>query len=341
MVDVDVSDSLLKILRRSTGCSGLTYRRRPERLTGGFWAELLHFSVDGAPVDWPRDLVARLMPDPALARKETIVQTTVANAGYPTPTVRASGDESSEFGRAFMIMDRAPGGPLLAGLDGVAALARAPRLARRIPDTLGRSMAALHVLDPQPVREELDRVAITASLGEMLDGLAKGASECGREDLQAAAACLIGRSDRDDSQVICHGDLHPFNLLTDADGTVTVLDWSAALLAPRTYDVAFTSLLLSEPPLSLPERFRPVVRGIGRLLAHRFIRSYQRDAGCSVDAGALRYHAAVVCLRALVEVAFWVAAGVADERVGHPWLTNGAPFAARLTGVTGVEVRPR
>jgi len=141
--------------------------------------------------------------------------------------------------------------------------------------------------------------------------------------------------------VICHGDLHPFNLLVDADGAVTVLDWSAALVAPRSYDVAFTALLLAEPPLALPGALRPVVRGIGRRLVRRFVRSYERHAHVAIDADKLAFFQAVVCLRALVEVAFWVAAGVADDRAGHPWLTNGASFAARLSAATATNVRPR
>jgi aminoglycoside phosphotransferase (APT) family kinase protein len=342
MVATDLSDRLLEVLRASSGHPGLTYARTPEPLTGGFWAELLQFSVTGAPDGWPSALVARLMPDEQLARKETVVQTAVANAGYPTPIVRVSGDASAGLGRAFMVMDRAPGGPLLAGLDGLGALLRAPRLARRVPDVLAKSMAALHALDPTAVGDELARTAgVTASIGEMLDGLAQGASACERVDLHDAAASLTARSVADDSLVICHGDLHPFNLLAASNGEVTVLDWSAAILAPRTYDVAFTSLLLTEPPLALPERLRPIVRSVGRRLASRFVRSYERDSVSTVDRNVLRYFQAVVCLRALVEVAFWVAGGVVDAREGHPWLTNGAPFAALLSDVTGVDVMPR
>jgi aminoglycoside phosphotransferase (APT) family kinase protein len=338
MVAVDLSDRLLGVLRTTTGCPDLVYGRDPEPLTGGFWAELLVFSVSGAPDGWPKELVARLMPDEVMAKKETVIQAAVAAAGYPTPVVRASGG----LGRAFMVMDRAPGAPLLAGLNGIAALARAPRLARRIPDALARSMAQLHALDTTAVRKELAGTTdLATDLPSMLDALAHGAAACERADLETAAAVLRARVLRDESCVICHGDLHPFNLLVDADGTVTVLDWSAALVAPRNYDVAFTSLLLAEPPLALPSALRPVVRGIGRRLARRFVRSYERHANVTVDADTLALFQGFVCLRALVEVAFWVAGGVADDRVGHPWLTNGASFAARLSTATETDVRPR
>jgi aminoglycoside phosphotransferase (APT) family kinase protein len=342
MISMDVSDRLLDELRAATQCSDLAYARPPEPLTGGFWAELLQFSVSGGPADWPTELVARLMPDPALARKETIVQAEVACAGYPTPAVRVSGDASSALGRAYMVMDRAPGAPLLNGLNGVAALLHAPRLARRIPEVLAQAMAALHALDPIPVREKLAGVgAVTTDMAGMLDGLVCGASECGREDLESAARALKLQARAHERARICHGDLHPFNLLMDEDGTVTVLDWSAALIAPGSYDVAFTSLLLAEPPLALPNTLRPFVRAIGRRLAARFVNTYEHRANGVVDVGELSFFQAVVCLRALVEVSFWVATDVIETRAGHPWLTNGAPFAERLSTATGVDVRPR
>jgi len=142
-------------------------------------------------------------------------------------------------------------------------------------------------------------------------------------------------------EVICHGDLHPFNLLVGAAGRVTVLDWSAALVAPAAYDVAFTSLLLSEPPLAVPRPLAPFTRSGGRLLARRFRRTYARALGRDVDPGSLRWHEGVVCLRALVEVAHWAAAGELDAHRGLPWLIWGPAFAARLHRLTGAAVEPR
>jgi aminoglycoside phosphotransferase (APT) family kinase protein len=108
-------------------------------------------------------------------------------------------------------------------------------------------MAALHALDPQLVRDQLaspgdlppgDGLPVT--LGGMLDYLRDSAVRCQRDDLASAARWLIDHPLPSEPEVICHGDLHPFNALV-ADGQVTVLDWSACLLAPRAYDVAFTS----------------------------------------------------------------------------------------------------
>src|SRR5436305_16208 len=101
-------------------------------MRGGFWAELFSFSLANPPASWPAELVARLMPDPGAARKETIVQRAVAAAGFPTPLVRAAGGPDGGLGRAFMVMDRAPGGPALAGLDG---LSPGRRAAAAAPDS--------------------------------------------------------------------------------------------------------------------------------------------------------------------------------------------------------------
>ena len=71
------------------------------------------------------------------------------------------------------------------------------------------------------------------------------------------------------------------------------------------------------------------------------LRFYQRQAGVTVGPGELRFHQAVVCLRALVEVASWVHAGTVDAHAGHPWLINGPVFARRVARLTGAPVRAR
>jgi aminoglycoside phosphotransferase (APT) family kinase protein len=339
-VDVDLNVRLLEAIRTAAGLPALTYAREPVSLTGGFWAELLAFSLARPPPGWPRELVARIMPDAGVARKETIVQAAVSAAGFPTPAVRASGGPDSGLGRAFMIMDRAAGEPLLPGLGGVAAIAAGLRQAGKLPGVLASAMADLHALDPRPVRDRLIELGdVPITVRGLLDGLREASARYQRADLADAAGRLIDHPPAPASEVICHGDLHPFNILAGG-GQVTVLDWSAALLAPRAYDVAFTAWMLSEPPLLLPGPLRSPVRRTGRLLGSRFIRHYQAHAATAVSKEDLRWHQAVVCLRALVEVAGWVHDGTADDRAGHPWLASGPALAAHLTSVTGVLARP-
>jgi aminoglycoside phosphotransferase (APT) family kinase protein len=339
-VNTDLSGALIGVLRSTTGTPDLEYERKPEPLQGGFWAELVSFSLANPPAGWPAELVARLMPDPGTARKETIMQSVVAAAGFPTPFVRASGGPDCGLGRAFMVMDRAAGQSAVSGLDGVS-LAAVRRLLFQVPDLLAGSMTRLHALDPDLVRGELEQVReVPVTVAGLISMLANYAAEFGRPDLVSAARWLTDHPQAPAPDVICHGDLHPFNLLVDGD-RVTVLDWSTALLAPRAYDVAFTSLLLSEPPMRVPGWERPVIQVIGRMMARRFVHGYQRQAAATVTTSELRWHQAVVCLRALVEVASWVHQGVAGTRAGHPWLTSGPAFARRITTLTGSPVRAR
>jgi len=332
---------LIGVLRSAASTPGLEYERWPEPMPGGFWAELFSFSLANPPGAWPAELVARLMPDPGTARKETIAQRAVAAAGFPTPFVRASGGPDSGLGQAFMVMDRAAGRPALSGLDGGLTPAAVPRLLRRIPELLAGSMARLHALDPDVVRGQLEQVSeVPVTVPGLLSALARSATGFGRADLAAAARWLTDHPPCPAPDVICHGDLHPFNLLADGD-RVTVLDWSNALLAPRAYDLAATSLLLSEPPLRVPGWQRPMVRMFGRVLARRFVSGYQRLTAVTAEPGELTWYKAVVCLRSLVQVAGWEHEGVTDAHAGHPWLVCGPAFASRLAALTGTAVRAR
>jgi aminoglycoside phosphotransferase (APT) family kinase protein len=332
---------LLDEVRAATGRPDLEFAAEPERLTGGFWAQLVAFRLADPPAGWPQDLVARVMPEPEVARKESVVQAVVAASGFPTPVVRLTGGPDSRVGRAFMIMDRASGAPLLAGLNGLGAVGSGLRKTRKIPAVLASTMAALHAVDPRPARVELAGVTgISYTVSGMLSFLRDSAERCRRADLVEAARFLAEHPRPQDPEVICHGDLHPFNVLADA-GRVTVLDWSASLLGRRAYDVAFTTIMLSEPPLVVPGALRPPLRGLGRLLARQFLRRYQANAGTRIGRDDLRWHEALVCLRMLVEVAGWVKDGSISGRSEHPFLISGPAYAARLGSVTGVYVRPR
>ena len=115
------------MLRAATWTPTLAFDSPPGRLTGGFWAELVAFRLRGAPYGWQGDLVARVMPDPRIAAKETAIQTQVAAQGFPTPSVHLAGGPDDGLGRAFMVMDHAKGRPLLGGLGGLGAVAALPR----------------------------------------------------------------------------------------------------------------------------------------------------------------------------------------------------------------------
>jgi aminoglycoside phosphotransferase (APT) family kinase protein len=232
-----------------------------------------------------------------------------------------------------------PGAPLLTGLDGMAALRRARALLRTLPTRLAATMASLHRLDPDPVTAAVHArpgdVAWSAS--ELLDHLRSGAAAAGRPDVAAALDRLAADGPTSEKAVVCHGDLHPFNIL-DRGGVMVVIDWTGAVVADPCFDLAFTELLLANPPLTMPGPLAPVGTAAGRLLARRFISAYTRaNPGVALD--RLEWFRALHSARVLIEVATLRTAHGPDAG-GHP-LATVAPAAARnLAAATGVTVRP-
>lgn len=306
----------------------------PQRLGGGFWAELWTLHLDDHGPSLPERVVVRLAPDASLAAWETTVQRAVAEQDYPTPAILAAGDATADT-RFWSVMEHAEGRPLLAGLSGLGALARLPRLARALPTQLATAMSALHALDPEPIER-----ALTANTGREIgvDGILAHFHERARElddiALERAVEHLDSARPAASDRVVCHGDLHPFNVL-DNDGTTTVLDWTAAQIAEPAYDVAFTALLLANPPLVAPGPLRPVIDSAARALSQRFVRAYRANShGVTLHDANLRWYTQLHGVRILVDITTWRAAGTIDALRGHPWLTM-EDRVRRLVGPLG------
>ena len=129
--------------------------------------------------------------------------------------------------------------------------------------------------------------------------------------------------------VICHGDLHPFNLLVDHDRW-TLIDWSTAVVTDRHYDLAFTTMMLANPPLGGPTPVRTLARAIGRQLANRFLRTYEQRTGQPLDRERLDWGRRAHALRVIVEVATWEANDEIAAHHGHPWLAMRRQLEAAL-----------
>jgi aminoglycoside phosphotransferase (APT) family kinase protein len=331
---------ILDVLRSRTGSPDLAYAVPPVILGGGFWAELFSVRFANPPPELEGDLVVRVMPDALFARKETIIQAGVAAQGYPAPAVRFVADADNPLGRAFMVMERAPGSPMLGGLSVGAILAQLPWLLRHLPMLLADATVRLHALDPEPIRAQL--AAATAPMAPsttaaFLSALSTYADDLGRPDLARTGRRLAELHPPPGEEVVCHGDLHPFNMLVDSD-RFTIIDWTTALIAEPAYDLAFTRLMLVNVPIHVPAVLRVPLHLATRLVAGTFLRQYRRRARIPVSAESLRWYTGLHCLRALIEVAGWTRTGEIDAHVGHPWLTVGAHFAALLHRLTGIAV---
>jgi aminoglycoside phosphotransferase (APT) family kinase protein len=303
-VTIESNISTLISTRIADAWPGTTLVTEPIPLTGGFWASMYRLRLEGQPGVVPGEVVFRIAPDAAMGAKELAVQQCVAELGFPTPRVRLTRPVDEELGGAWSVMDFAPGTPPLGDLDGIAALRRAPALFARLPGQLAAPMAALHALDPEPIGAAVEAAAPTVAwrVEQLLEHFESAAAVLDRPDLAAAVGALADCRSPEVVTVICHGDLHPFNLLVDADGDVTVVDWTAAIRAEPAYDVAFTSMLLANPPLHAPGPLGAVIRWVGARLARRFVARYQTIAP-HVDLGALDWYRALHGTRILIEAA--------------------------------------
>ncbi len=316
---------------------GVSLLSDPVALTGGFWASMYRIRLRGQPADVPTELVFRIAPDATMGAKELAVQHVVAELGCPTPHVRLIGPADAELGGTWSVMDFAVGAPPLGDLDGIGALRRAPRLLSRLPGQLAAPMTALHALDPGPVSDAVRAAAPTAawSVDQLLHHFGEGAEALGRSDLVGALRALTGRRPLEGPTVICHGDLHPFNLLVQETGEVTVIDWTASIRAEPAYDVAFTALLLANPPLAAPAPLAAVIRRVGARVARRFEARY-RALAPGHDLAHLDWYRALHGTRILLE-----AAGIeARDGAGgdHPFGVLIPAATAALTAVTGARL---
>lgn len=335
--ETEAADRLLAAIRTAAGNPHIDWAAPPQPLAGGFWAQMWRVRLSGhAPL--AGDLVARVMPEAAIAARETAVQTYLASTGYPTPTVHLAAAPGPDLDRAWMLMDHAPGAPLLADLSGPAAILRLPRIARTLPDQLARHAATLHRMDPSPISEHLQLDHTDSDdIDDLLRRLRDQASTIDRSDLTRIADHLHQHRPSTDRTVICHGDLHPFNILTHPDSD-TVLDWSATLVADPAYDVAFTRLLLANPPLTAPAPLRPVISFAGRALADRFTTTYANNAPAPLDPDQLHWFSQLQALRILTEVATWHTNDELDAHPGHPFFALSPVATDLLTENTGLDL---
>lgn len=87
-----------------------------------------------------------------------------------------------------------------------------------------------------------------------------------------------------DGQSICHGDLHPDNILMDESGNYVIVDWMNASIGHPLADVARTFLMLSSPfiPPDFGALTTVLLRTIRPLLRYTYMREYRRLSGSSM-----------------------------------------------------------
>jgi aminoglycoside phosphotransferase (APT) family kinase protein len=134
---------------------------------------------------------------------------------------------------------------------------------------------------------------------------------------------------------VCHGDIHPFNMLVTDDGSFNMLDWTNGNICRREYDVGFTAALLQCAPLDVPRTATAVLRAITGSLSHRFVDAYRKVAPINLDVvewfETLQYGR---CLAAVVTMP------IDDEIVGerHPFRLAAPAMVHQVRTITGVTI---
>jgi aminoglycoside phosphotransferase (APT) family kinase protein len=276
------------------------------------------------------------MPIPDVGVRETIVQRGVAEQGYSTPRVVLGGIDDT-LGGAFMVMERVDGVQLLSGLGIGRALLRLPKTIRRVARLLATATLQLHALDAQPIADALESAGIdVGSLGveACLVGIreAVGSSATGFEVL---LAWLQDHRPVMIPAVVCHGDLHPFNMLVNDDESFTVLDWTNGNLCRREYDVGFTAALLHCAPIAVPRLVEPALRAVTGTLARRFVDTYRRSAPVNLE--AVDWFEVLQYGRCLAAVA---TAPIDDPIIGpkHPFRLSARAMIRQLQIVADVTI---
>ena len=122
VTDEDLVLSLLDYLRAVTACPALAYAEAPTRMSGGYDATILRFSLHSAPDPLSGPLVLRLFQanvDAQRAPREAAVQNALAELGYPAPRVFVTEARIEALGGPFIIMERVPGLPLGSEFEGL------------------------------------------------------------------------------------------------------------------------------------------------------------------------------------------------------------------------------
>ncbi len=207
---------------------------------------------------WDDGTVLRLLRpslDPTRIEREFSALRAAAAAGVPVPAVHGM---TTRDGRPGIILDRIDG-PDLIGL-----MARRPWTVPRGARIVGATQAQMHaVAAPADLPSQRDNIsAKIAAAADLPPALAEFAM---------AALDALPDGDR-----LCHGDLHPGNILYGKRGP-SVIDWADATRGDPRGDFARTRLILriGVIPETMPALIRRLqVVGRGAFL-RLFVRAYR------------------------------------------------------------------
>jgi aminoglycoside phosphotransferase (APT) family kinase protein len=313
--DEDIVRALLDYLRSATACPALAYAEAPTRMSGGYDATILRFSLEGAPESLSGPLVLRLFQatvDAQRAPREAAVQNALAGLGYPAPRVFVSEARAEALGGPFIIMERVPGRPLGSEFEGLSikglrqafdTLRQLPRVRREMIRLWDEAQTRLQAL---PLKDFVNRIERAGISGETFTfdanfaNLRAADEEFGLDGLRPAFDWLVEhRPKRSLSPVICHGDFQPLNVLADHGRLTGVIDWVKATIADPAFDYGAAMAILATVPIHVPAVLGRAMRAFMNNLARKHS---SRCRTLPDGDAALRYYQVFNCMVQMVTV---------------------------------------
>lgn len=325
-------------MRAALGDAAISLAGPLVELKGGFDTRIIAFGLDGAPPEFSKRLVLRLFsPADGQSRavREAVVQNTVADLDFPAPRVLLTSNGGLIDDSPFMVMEWVDGRTLMdlfieGSMD-----------AASVMELLAGTAASLHNLPESALSGALEEAGLddrSSGPDEWLHGASEWVQIHEVEGLLETIRWVRANrpTDRDESS-ICHGDLHPLNLLVRPDGTGVLIDWSNSVLADPEFDLGITSTVFAAASAVVPAMGADQLLEMRTGLEAGLLEAYGRRREFSPE--RVRYYQVLRAARAMAHSAHIRAAGSTGRRSDvYPWerpevLDALAQSVHRLTGV--------
>lgn len=316
----EISSHLISYIR--TELKDAEYSSGLEQLQGGYETATYRFMLKGVGDELSRRLVLRLYPPSYGTRNaiwESMVQNALAGEGFPVPKVHFVCTDMTILGGAFIVMDFIPGQQLLYASP------------HKMPEILGETHAALHLIDPGPLVKTLTEKGIDEyeySLDSRYDWLRSIAGEI--PWISDSVSWLIDNQPPEPERLaICHGDFHALNILVDEGKVTGVLDWPGFAIADPALDVANTLVLTTIPARRLILPTEDAASVDWNLVAEAYLAAYR--ARKPLDSTNLDYYQVSRCVMALIQ-------GYGGQEVWrHPLIVD--DLVGYIRTITGVAIK--
>ena len=317
----NISPKLLAYLRKRLKNPDIKYCYPPTRLQGGYETSLYRFQLKDAGAELSQFLVLRLYPQfygTQNAVWESTVQNVLVKEGYPVARAHLVCTDLNVLGGAFFIMDYLPGKPMMFATF------------EKVPELMGKTHAALHLIDPQPLAKRLQLQGVdeyTYSLNSRVDWLKDRAKKF-PWIAKGVNWFLENHPPEPERLSVCHGDFHALNILMDENRVTGVLDWPGFAIADPVFDVANTLVLTTIPAKYLIASIEGFSSVDWDLTAELYLSAYR--ARRKLDSTNLDYYQVRRCLMGLVQ-------GVEGQKIWqHPLIV--ADLVHYIEKITGIRI---